>query len=83
MRIRRNQNQKRGQTMMEYVVMVALIAIASIPIIKVVGDVLRANLIETASALSGENAAQEDRKSMVEGGKDDVRRSLKNFHHSR
>jgi len=44
----------RGQTMMEYIILVALLAVASIPVVKVLGNVFRANILESADAIMGD-----------------------------
>lgn len=52
----RSGNQPRGQGMTEYILIVALIAIATIGVVTVFGDQLRALFGMSADALAGETS---------------------------
>ena len=69
----------RGQTMMEYIILVALLAVASIPIAKILGDVFRDRVLRAADEIAGGENYHPEANSMVQEGKDKVRRSLKDF----
>jgi len=65
--------------MVEYILLVALLAVASIPIIKVLGDVFRTNLLESADALVGGGNYSGRGSAIVGGSSGKVSRSMKNF----
>ncbi len=48
---------RRGQGMTEYIIIVALIAIAAIGVVSLFGDNIRALFATSANALAGEEAA--------------------------
>ncbi len=72
--------KKSGQTMMEYVVLVALLAVASMPIVKILGDVFRDRVLASAKRIAGENY-QSQGGAIASPGEGKVRRSMKDFHH--
>lgn len=49
----KNQKKQRGQSLTEYLILVALIAISSIGIIRVLGQTTRAQLSNITNALQG------------------------------
>jgi len=71
---------KSGQTMMEYMVLVALLAIASIPVIRVLGNVFRSNLLESADALVDGSKYEGRGADEVGKASGQVHRSMRNFH---
>jgi Tfp pilus assembly protein FimT len=84
MRIRNNQ---RGQGMTEYIIVVALVAIAAIGVYTAFGKTVRGQMAVTAQALAG-NAADQARSEANTGGQDattQAQRSvqLDNFDQSR
>lgn len=80
------QNQKlraqtRGQTMMEYILLVALLAIGSIPVVAVLGDMFRDRVMNSAEMMMGgpESSYQDQASDIMTKGKNRVRRTMKNF----
>ncbi|MDB5038351.1 MAG: hypothetical protein JWQ35_1879 [Bacteriovoracaceae bacterium] len=71
--------RSRGQTMMEYIVLVALLAVASIPIAKILGDVFRDRVLKSADEIAGGGNYDSSADTMVQEGKDKVKRSMKDF----
>lgn len=73
--------KNRGQTMMEYIILVALLAVASIPIIKVLGNSFRANLLDSADALMGgsEYSKKSHLGDSISGAEKKVRREMSDF----
>ena len=73
--------KRRGQTMMEYITLVALIAVASIPIAKILGDVFRDRVLNAADAMiDNKGQIQDQSTEIVRGGQDKVRRSMSNYY---
>ena len=64
---------------MEYMVLVALLAVGSIPVVKILGDVFRDGILDSADALSGGGSYSRDSKKMVREGKDHVRKKMDNY----
>jgi Flp pilus assembly pilin Flp len=77
-----NERKAKGQTMMEYIILVALLAVASIPIVRVLGNVFRSNLLESADALVDGTQYRGEGAREVQGAANKVHRSMKNFHRS-
>jgi pilus assembly protein Flp/PilA len=67
--------RKRGQGMTEYIIIVALIAIAAIGIITIFGENIRALFTTSANALAGDVNAKNEAKD----GQQVKNKSLKNF----
>jgi pilus assembly protein Flp/PilA len=67
--------RRRGQGMTEYIIIVALIAIAAIGIITIFGENIRALFATSANALGGDINA----KSEASDGNVKIKKSLKNF----
>jgi Flp pilus assembly pilin Flp len=67
----------RGQGMTEYIIIVALIAIAAIGVITLFGDNIRALFGQSANALAGETTVT--KRTNVSKGKDMEQKGLKNF----
>lgn len=59
----RSGNQPRGQGMTEYILIVALVAIATIGVVTAFGDQLRALFGMSADALAGETSVQSRERS--------------------
>jgi len=51
-------NKERGQSLTEYLILVALIAISSIGVVRVLGQTARAQLSNITNALQGSRARQ-------------------------
>jgi len=58
MKIRRKLTSKKGQGMTEYIIIVALIAIAAIGVLSLFGDNIRALFGASSDALAGDQNAQ-------------------------
>lgn len=74
---------KRGQAMMEYIIVVALIAVASIPIMTIFGNIFRDRVMHAADQMvNGEGASQHENqaKEELEKGENRVRRGMNNFY---
>jgi len=74
--------RSRGQTMLEYLLLIALIAVGSIGIVTVLGDTLRAKIQNAAMRLA-DQAENQDAREIVAGSKEKVRRTIGNFNHKR
>jgi type IV pilus assembly protein PilA len=70
----------QGQTMLEYIILVALLAVASIPVAKMLGDVFRDRVVKSADEIAGGGTYSSDADSIVKDGKSKVRRSMKDFY---
>lgn len=79
---RRNKNgAAKGQTMMEYIILVALLAVASIPVAKILGDVFRDRVLNAADAMVDNKARVQDQGTqIVQGGQNKVKRSMSDFY---
>ncbi len=53
-------NRKRGQTMVEYIIIVVIIAIAAIAIFGIFGDTIRQKLGGAVAELGGDEAARDE-----------------------
>ena len=71
--------RQRGQAMTEYIIIVALIAIAAIAVVTIFGDNIRALFASSAESLRGEHKSVED-MGATETTDGQVKRDLKNFH---
>jgi Flp pilus assembly pilin Flp len=80
MTIKKQKN--KGQAMMEYIVLVALLAIASIPVIKILGNTFRSNALQSADALLGDGNYNEQDDQWVKDGSDKVQQDMRGFHKS-
>jgi len=71
--------RQRGQSMTEYIIIVALVAIGAIFVVTVFGDNIRALFGSSANALAGTSTSAEDLGArQVDQGA--VKRDLKTFH---
>ncbi len=73
---------QRGQGMSEYLIIVALVAVAAIAVYQYFGQVLRAQTAAIAKELAGEDGSQETRtaRSAAQGAKAEAKRkSLNDF----
>jgi hypothetical protein len=72
-----------GQTMMEYIILVAVLAIASIPVAKILGNVFRTKVMSAADAMvKGKSQAKTfDGKAeqLIREGEQKVDRDMSNF----
>jgi len=57
-----NRRKQRGQGMTEYIIIVALVAIAAIAVYQLFGQVVRGQTAAVARELAGESGAAESRK---------------------
>ena len=74
--------RQRGQGMTEYIIIVALVAVAAIAVYQYLGQVLRAQTAAVARELAGEDGTQQTRsaKSASQGAKEQAKaKSLKSF----
>ncbi len=71
--------RRRGQTMMEYIVLVALLGVASIPILKTLSDVFRDRVNMAANEIGGESGDSKAAEILKDSEKK-VYRSMKNFY---
>ncbi len=77
-----NRRSQRGQGMTEYIIIVALVAVAGIATYQYFGQVLRAQTAAIAKELAGEDGTQETRvaKSAAQAAKAEAKRkSLNEF----
>lgn len=75
-------DRQRGQGMTEYIIIVALVAVAAIAVYQYLGQVLRAQTAAVARELAGEDGTQQTRtaKTAAQGAKDQTKaKSLKSF----
>jgi hypothetical protein len=74
---------RRGQTMMEYIILVALLAVASIPVAKLLGDVFRNHVMRSANAIvnggSQERHYTDRGNAMLRQGERKVERNMSDF----
>ena len=71
-----------GQGMTEYIIIVALVAVAAIAVYQYFGQVLRSQTAAVARELAGEDGTQQSRaaKTAAQGAKDQTKaKSLKSF----
>jgi len=74
--------RQRGQSMVEYVVIVALVAVAAIAVYQLFGQVVRSQTAAMARELAGEDGSAESRaaQTAAKGAKSQAAaRSLKSF----
>jgi Flp pilus assembly pilin Flp len=71
---------QRGQTMLEYLLLIALIAVGSIGIVTILGDTLRVKIQNAANRLAGESESI-DARQVVKDSDGKVRRNIGNFNH--
>jgi pilus assembly protein Flp/PilA len=74
--LQRRMRSRRGQGMTEYIIIVALVAVAAIGVIAVFGDNIRALFGASTDALAGRDTASVDTKVSGEKAK---HRSIKDF----
>lgn len=75
-------HRQRGQGMTEYIIIVALVAVAAIAVYQFFGQVLRAQTAAIAKELAGEDGTQETRtaRSAAQAAKAEAKRkSLNDF----
>ncbi|MBU1218571.1 hypothetical protein KKF34_08805 [Myxococcota bacterium] len=77
MNLVKRMNNKKGQGMTEYIIIVALIAIAAIGVITLFGDDIRKLFGASANALAGETNVQTN--AMKAGNKEIRTKGLKEF----
>lgn len=77
---RQARNRQRGQGMVEYIIIVALIALGSIAVYAAFGDVMRAQVSNASSVLSGQSKQSMDKmKSAAEDAGKNVNKTLDNY----
>jgi len=79
---RRWPRSQRGQGMTEYVIIVALVAVAAIAVYQLFGQVLRSQTAAMARELAGEDGSSESRAAQSAAGQassQTASRSLKSF----
>ena len=72
--------RSKGQTMMEYIILVALLGVASLPILKILGDTIRDRINMVANEIGGQSASSEA-PSLLQNSKSKIRRSMKDYYH--
>jgi pilus assembly protein Flp/PilA len=75
----RKQNKRRGQGMTEYIIIVALIAIAAIGIITLFGDNIRRLFGMSADALAGESSVAQANTTSASSNAALTKKTMKNF----
>ena len=78
----RNHNRQRGQGMTEYIIIVALVAVAAIAVYQSFGRVIRSQTAAIANELAGESsnkAISSARKAAGEANKQIKNKSLKSY----
>lgn len=75
-----SQLNSRGQTMLEYIILVALLAVGSIPVAKILGDVFRDRVMVSADKIVGDGVYTSEGNSIVSQGEGKVRRNMKDFY---
>ncbi len=68
--------RRRGQGMTEYIIIVALVAIATIALVTIFGNQIRSLFSASAQKLAGNDV---DPKDMTGGADGEVQKSLKDF----
>ncbi len=71
---------RKGQTMMEYIVLVALLGVASLPIIKILGDTFRDRVSMAAHEIGGEDG-DSAAKTILKPAASKVKKSMRDFYH--
>ncbi len=72
---KKNLRKSRGQGMTEYIIIVALIAIAAVGVVTVFGNNIRSLFGASAKVLSGENASNDAKAAP----KETLKKNMKNF----
>jgi len=79
--LKRRKKRNRGQTMMEYIVLVAIIAVASIPVLTLLGNVFRDRVMNAADKMvNNQGGYHSEGSSMVQDGHNKVKKNMGNFH---
>lgn len=73
------QRKQRGQGMVEYIIIVALIAIGSIAVFRIFGDTARSQVAEMATELSGGAGNSGNAATEAAGAQDEVSKGLNDF----
>jgi len=80
--MRNSRSGQRGQGMTEYVIVVALVAVAAIAVYQLFGQVVRSQTAAMAKELAGESGAEQSRRAQSAAKKADAQtkaKSLKAF----
>ncbi|WP_225780829.1 Flp family type IVb pilin [Xenophilus sp. Marseille-Q4582] len=73
-------NRQRGQGMVEYIIIVALIALGSIAVYAAFGDTMRAQVSNASSVLAGGNKQSvQEMNDAKDKAKDNVNKTLQNY----
>ena len=73
--------KKQGQTMMEYIIIIALIAAASIPVVSILGNVFRDRVQNAADAMINNEGGYQSRGSeFVKQGQNRVKKNMGDFY---
>jgi len=71
----------RGQSMMEYIILVALLAVGSIPVVTLLGNVFRDRVMNAADKMVNNKGGYHSQgRTLVQEGKSKVRKNMGNFH---
>lgn len=80
--MRKNRRRQLGQGMTEYIIVVALVAVAAIAVYQLFGQVVRSQTAAMAKELAGESGAEQSRAAQTAAGKAAAQakaKSLKSF----
>jgi Tfp pilus assembly protein PilV len=80
--MRAGRNLQRGQGMTEYIIVVALVAVAAIAVYQLFGQVIRSQTAAMAREIAGENGAEQSRAAQAAANKASAQakaKSLKSF----
>ncbi len=77
--MRRQRNKESGQGMTEYIVIVALIAVAAIAVVGFFGDVVRTQFYNMTAALAGSSSHSDAGKFVKKAEKEKNQRGMDDF----
>jgi type IV pilus assembly protein PilA len=80
--MRAGRNLQRGQGMTEYIIVVALVAVAAIAVYQLFGQVIRSQTAAMAREIAGENGTEQSRAAQAAANKSAAQakaKSLKSF----
>ena len=78
---RRHRRSESGQGMTEYVIIVALVAIAAIAVVGFFGDVVRNQFYNMTAALAGSSAHSDPGKFVKKAERENKQKTMDDFSH--
>lgn len=72
--------RKKGQAMMEYIILIALLAVASIPVVTTLGNIFRDRVMSSAESMTGDEVYRSQATQMGRGAEKKVRRDMRSFY---